>query len=97
MDAAPVDLARLAQRAQIVLGPASGESNSALAVRLRVSRGTVAKGAQRFVTPGRGGLREEPRPGAPRRITDEDVERVLARTLESRPRDATHWSTRSMA
>jgi transposase len=87
----------LAQRAQIVLGAASGESNSALAVRLRVSRVTVVKWRRRYVTRGLDGLLDEPRPGAPRRITDEDVERVLAQTLESRPRDATHWSTRSMA
>ena len=43
------------------------------------------------------GLHDEPRPGAPRTITDADVERVLARTLEEAPRDATHWSTRALA
>ena len=43
------------------------------------------------------GLADEPRPGAPRKITDADVERVVTRTLETKPKDATHWSTRGMA
>src|SRR4029077_2437493 len=43
------------------------------------------------------GLADEPRPGAPRKITDADVERVVTRTLETRPESATHWSTRGMA
>jgi Homeodomain-like domain len=43
------------------------------------------------------GLLDEPRPGAPRTITDADVERIITRTLETRPADATHWSTRAMA
>ena len=43
------------------------------------------------------GLHDEPRPGKPRSISDEDVERVTVKTLEEQPRNATHWSTRSMA
>ncbi|NEA20456.1 IS630 family transposase, partial [Streptomyces halstedii] len=51
----------------------------------------------RFIERGLDGLSDEPRPGAPRKITDADVERVIVKTLEERPKNATHWSTRSMA
>jgi transposase len=87
----------LAQRAQIILGAARGATNMALARQLRLTRPTVVKWRARFVARGLDGLLDEPRPGAPRQIGDADVERVLARTLESTPRGATHWSTRSMA
>jgi transposase len=62
-----------------------------------VTRPTVGKWRARFLSQRLDGLLDEPRPGAPRTITDADVERVLARTLETLPRDATHWSTRAMA
>jgi hypothetical protein len=62
-----------------------------------VSRPTVGRWRQRFVESRCDGLLDEPKPGAPRRITDADVERVLTTTLESTPRDATHWSTRSLS
>jgi len=87
----------LAQRARIVLACASGQRNGAVADRERVTRQTVGRWRRRFVTKRLDGLLDEPRPGAPRRISDADVERVLTRTLESAPRDATHWSTRSLA
>jgi transposase len=88
----------LALRARIILECAdSGASNSEAARRLRISRLTVGKWRSRFLQHRLGGLLDEPRPGAPRKITDDQVERVVARTLESLPRDATHWSTRSMA
>ncbi len=58
---------------------------------------TVGKWRRRYLASGADGLLDESRPGAPRRISDEDVERVIAATLESKPADATHWSTRSMA
>jgi len=87
----------LAQRARIVLSCATGHSNTAVAAALGVCKPTVGKWRARFVTHRLDGLLDEPRPGAPRRITDRAVERVLTRTLESLPRDATHWSTRSMA
>src|SRR5437870_46816 len=57
----------------------------------------LASGGPAFIAKGLAGLLDEPRPGAPRRVTDEQVEQVLVKTLESTPRDATHWSTRSMA
>jgi transposase len=62
-----------------------------------ITRQTVGKWRSRFLQAGVDGLLDEPRPGAPRSISDEDVERVLTLTLESTPEDATHWSTRSMA
>ena len=80
-----------------MLGGAAGQSNTELAERLGVTRMTVAKWRGRFVRDGVEGLLDEPRPGRPRTIGDEKVEEVITKTLESTPRDATHWSTRSMA
>jgi len=87
----------LAVRARIVLGAADGESNSGLAEQLGLTRMTVAKWRGRFVSDGVDGLLDEPRLGRPRTISDEKVEEVIVQTLESTPKDATHWSTRSMA
>src|SRR3712207_1839102 len=87
----------LAQRSRIVLACASGETNTAVAERERVSGATVGKWRQRFVEDRLDGLVDEPRSGRPRTITDAHVEDVLVRTLETQPADATHWSTRSMA
>ena len=87
----------LAQRARIVLECASGKTNRTVAQELRLNEDTVGKWRQRFVATRAEGLLDEPRPGAPRTITDTQVERVVTLTLESTPRDATHWSTRSMA
>ncbi len=87
----------LALRARLVLGCASGATNTGIAQRLGLTRPTVGKWRQRFVTQRLAGLLDEPRPGAPRTVTDADVERVVTATLEQRPRDATHWSTRSLA
>ena len=88
----------LALRSRIVLAVADGDrSNTELAGELGVSRGTVAKWRGRFAEQRLDGLSDEPRPGRPRTITDEQVDAVITQTLESTPRDATHWSTRSMA
>jgi transposase len=87
----------LAVRARIVLGAADGESNSSLAERLGLTRMTVAKWRGRFVAERVDGLLDEPRPGRPRTVSDEKVEEVVVKTLESAPKDTTHWSTRSMA
>jgi transposase len=84
-------------RAQIILAAADGWSNSDIADDFEVSRPTVGKWRQRFLQAGLDGLVDAPRPGAPRSISDEDVDRVIAKTLEETPRGATHWSTRSMA
>jgi transposase len=81
----------------MILACATGQSNTTVAAALRVCKPTVGKWRRRFLTNRLDGLLDEPRPGAPRRVTDRAVERVLTRTLESMPQDATHWSTRSMA
>ena len=87
----------LATRSRIVLLAAKGWTNSTVAAHLHVTRLTVGKWRSRFLEHRLDGLTDEPRPGAPRKISDADVERVITATLESTPRDATHWSTRSMA
>jgi transposase len=87
----------IAQRARIVLACASGASNTTVAARFRVTKQMVGKWRARFGTRRLGGLLDEPRPGAPRRVTDAQVEAVVRDTLETTPRDATHWSTRAMA
>ena len=86
-----------ALRARIVLEAAAGKTNVEIAAKLGTTRETVGRWRKRFAVDRIDGLREEPRPGAPRKISDKKVEKVLAMTLESTPADATHWSTRSMA
>ncbi len=93
----PKSAQAVAQRARIILGCAAGQTNTTVARHLRLTKQTVGKWRSRFVAKHLDGLLDEPRPGAPRAITDADVERVLVRTLERTPADATHWSTRSMA
>ena len=80
-----------------MLACAEGHSNQAVADRLGISKPTVTKWRSRFVARRLEGLADEPRPGAARTITDEQVEQVLVLTLETTPTDATHWSTRSLA
>lgn len=93
----PKSAQRLALRARIVLAAADGRSNTAIAADLRVTLPTVGKWRQRFLDKRLDGLTDEPRPGPPRTITDAHVEDVVTRTLESKPANATHWSTRGMA
>jgi transposase len=88
----------LALRARIVLASASGVANTEVAAQLGVTVQTVGKWRARFVERRLAGLLDEPRPGQPRKITDEHVEDVIVRTLETAPPDGgTHWSTRKMA
>ena len=87
----------LALRARIVLACADGRSNTGVAAELRVCVDTVGKWRSRFLEQRLDGLLDQPRSGRPRMIDDADVERVIALTLETTPKDATHWSTRSMA
>ena len=86
-----------ALRAHIVLACAEGLNNGQVAKKLRVSLPTVGKWRRRFAQDRLAGMADAPRPGQPRKITDAKVEQVVTRTLESVPKDATHWSTRSMA
>src|SRR5512133_4762 len=87
----------IAQRSRIVLLAAEGLKNTEIAARLEIDHATVRKWRNRFGELRLDGLLDEPRPGRPRTITDEQVEEVIVRTLETTPKDATHWSTRSMA
>lgn len=101
------DLARLASqmrssravafRARIILGCAGGLSNTAVAKKLRTSGFTVGFWRNRFIAEGIVGLGDEPRPGAPREIGDDRIERVVRLTLEKTPKGATHWSSRMLA
>jgi transposase len=87
----------LALRSRIVLECGLGLDNKSVAARLKVTMPTVGKWRKRFIEKRLDGLLDEPRPGAPRKISDADVERVVTQTLETKPTNATHWSTRSMA
>jgi transposase len=87
----------LAFRCRVVLGAAAGRSSQEIAAELGCNPSTVGKWRVRFAERGVDGLHDEPRPGKPRSISDDDVERVIVKTLEEQPKGATHWSTRSMA
>jgi transposase len=87
----------LAFRCRIVLAAADGATSKEIASQLGCNGSTVGTWRGRFARRGLDGLHDEPRPGKPRSITDADVERVIVKTLEAQPVDATHWSTRSMA
>ena len=87
----------LALRCRIVLACSQGKTNTEVARQLNITLPTVRKWRNRFIENRLDGLMDEPRPGAPRTITDAQVEEVVTRTLETQPKNATHWSTRSMA
>jgi transposase len=87
----------LALRSRIVLAASEGSNNTEIAAALGVAVSSVRKWRNRFAVHRLDGLTDEPRPGRPRTISDEQVDAVITKTLESTPRDATHWSTRSMA
>jgi transposase len=89
--------ALLARRARVVLACGEGLDNQSVARKLRVSLGMVGKWRARFLKARLEGLYDEPRPGAPRTVSDEQVEQVVIETLESTPRGETHWSTRGLA
>jgi len=93
----PTTAQALALRARIILRAAADQTNTQVARELRVTKQTVGKWRSRFLDKRLDGLLDEPRPGAPRTVSDERVEEVVRLTLESKPREATHWSTRGMA
>ena len=88
---------RTALHAHIVLECAAGKCNTAVAKKLKVTIQTVGKWRERFLQRRLGALGDAPRSGQPRKITDEKVEAVITRALETRPKNTTHWSTRNMA
>src|SRR5213594_1255835 len=89
--------ALLARRARVVLACAEGIDNQAVARKLRCSVGMVGKWRARFLKGRLEALYDEPRPGTPRTVSDEQVEQVVIQTLETTPRGETHWSTRGLA
>jgi transposase len=95
----PTSAQALAMRSRVVLAcaDAPGTPNGQIAEGLGISRNMVTKWRNRFVVDRLDGLLDEPRPGRPRTIADADVERVITTTLETAPKNATHWSTRSLA
>jgi transposase len=84
-------------RSRIVLAAADGLGNTAIAEQMQIAVSSARKWRSRFVAQRLDGLLDEPRPGRPRTVSDEQVEAVITTTLESTPADATHWSTRSLA
>src|SRR5438093_10581158 len=93
----PTTARALAERARLVLECAAGKTNTVVARELRLTKQTIGKWRTRFLGQRLDGLLDEPRPGAPRRITDADVERVMRVALKTTPRDATHWRNRTRA
>jgi transposase len=85
------------QRARVILFSAKGAAGKEIARRVGLSEPSVVKWRKRFLTHRCLGLSELPRSGAPRRVSDEQVEEIIRQTLESTPAEATHWSTRGMA
>ena len=87
----------LARRARVVLACGDGLANQSVARKVRVSLGMVGKWRARFLRARLEGLYDEPRSGAPRTVSDDQVEQIVIQTLESTPRGETHWSTRGLA
>ena len=87
----------LATRARIILLAAEGQSNTAIAWKLGLSRPTVGNWRQRYITQCIQGLYDEPRPGGPRSIHDDEVAALIRKTLKTRPKNGTHWTCRSLA
>jgi transposase len=93
----PKTAQNLATRARVILLCAEGHSNRDVASRAKVHENTVCKWRGRFMKKRLDGLSDDPRPGAPRKVSDKTVERIVTTTLESMPSDGTHWSTRGLA
>src|SRR6516225_4798639 len=87
----------IAERARIVLAAASGLMNNEIAEKVGACKHTVGIWRNRFAARRMDGLYDEPRPGAPRQIGDDEIAMTIRKTLETRPKGATHWSLRTMA
>jgi transposase len=87
----------LAVRARIVLAAADGLTNKEIAAKLDICAHTAGVWRRRFARDRLDGLYDEPRPGAPRQIGDDEIATTIRKTLETRPKGATHWSLRTMA
>jgi putative transposase len=89
--------AGLVARARMILMSAAGINNQEIARQLRTTKATVGKWRRRFLERDVAGLHDELRPGRPRPIGDEQVAQLIRKTLESQPKDGTHWSLRRIA
>ena len=87
----------MARRARIVLAAAAGLENKAICADVDAGANTVSKWRRRFAEHRLDGLLDEPRPGTPRRIGDDEIAETIRLTLETTPAGSTHWSLRSMA
>ena len=87
----------ISDRCRMILRCADGLTNKVVAAEIGVHEHTVGKWRRRFLKERIEGLSDEPRPGRPRTLTDDQVAKVIERTLSATPADATHWSLRSMA
>ncbi|WP_339073083.1 IS630 family transposase [Sinorhizobium meliloti] len=87
----------LSDRCRMILLCAEGLQSKEVGAQLGVHEHTVGKWRRRFVKDRIGGLTDEYRPGRPRTVSDAQVAEVIERTLNSTPKDATHWSIRSMS
>src|SRR5438445_12736977 len=87
----------MARRARVVLACAEGLSNHSVSRKLRCSVGMVGKWRARFLKGRLEALYDEPRPGAPRTVSDAQVEQVVIQTLERTPRGETNWSTHGLS
>jgi len=87
----------MARRARIVLAASAGLENKAICAEVGADANTVSKWRRRFATQRLDGLLDEPRPGTPRKIGDDEIAETIRLTLETAPPGATHWSLRSMA
>src|SRR5262244_2768865 len=91
------DARSLSERCRVILRCADGLASKDVAAELGLHEHTVGKWRRRFLRDRCDGLLDEARPGRPRTIDDDQVAAVIERTLRSTPKDATHWSIRSMA
>lgn len=87
----------LVTRAKIIIMSAQGETNKTIAEKLDYSPQSVSLWRKRFLEQGIQGLHDELRPGRPRSISDERVAELIHKTLQTKPKGRTHWTTRSMA
>ena len=87
----------LVRRAKIILMAAAGLNNTTIASKLALCGATVGQWRKRFLEHRIAGLYDELKPGAPRSISDEEIARLIRKTLKTKPRNGTHWSCRSLA
>lgn len=84
-------------RAKIVLMAADGMTNTDIAPKVGLSKGMVGLWRRRFLNQGVEGLQDEPRPGRPRSVNDQEIAEVIEKTLSTKPQGQTHWSCRTMS